>query len=244
MAPDGVVTEQDAEASAGLVATRYATAADALLAKYQGFMVTTDDGWTQAGEEQKQLREQLKDAEEQRDSWVRPLNAQVKRVNDLFRRPKEVLEQVINILSRARLAYEAKKQAEADRIRREQEEAARKEQARLDKLAADRAARAEAKGDLEKAEEIRQTVPQVPLPIPSMTPILPKVQGIAKQQYWFAEVTDLHALVTAVAAGEVPMEAVLANDAWLKKTASALKTAMKYPGVRVRDEWREKGTGR
>src|SRR3990172_2936204 len=244
MAPDGVVTEQDAEASAGLVATRYATAADALLAKYQGFMVTTDDGWTQAGEEQKQLREQLKDAEEQRDSWVRPLNAQVKRVNDLFRRPKEVLEQVINILSRARLAYEAKKQAEADRIRREQEEAARKEQARLDKLAADRAARAEAKGDVEKAEEIRQTVPQVPLPIPSVGPILPKVAGIAKQQYWFAEVTDLPALVTAVAAGEGPMEAVLENVAWLKKTASALKTAMQYPGVRVWDEWREKGTGR
>ena len=244
MAPDGVVTEQDAEASAGLVATRYATAADALLAKYQGFKVTTDDGWTQAGEEQKQLREQLKSAEEQRDSWVRPLNLQVKRVNDLFRRPKEVLEQVINILSRARLTYEAKKQAEADRIRREQEETARREQARLDKLAEEKAKRAEAKGDVEKAEEIRQTVPQVPLPIPSVAPVLLKVAGIAKQQYWFAEVTDLPALITAVAAGEVPMEAVLGNDAWLKKTASALKTAMKYPGVRVWDEWREKGTGR
>jgi len=244
MSPDGVAVEQETEASAGVVATRFATGADALLAKYQGFTVTTDEDWARAGEEQKQLREQVKAAEEQRDSWVRPLNAQVKRINDLFRRPKEVLEQVVNILSRARLAYEAKKQAEADRIRREQEEAARREQARLDKLAAERAARAEAKGDAEKAEEIRQTVPQVPLPIPSLAPILPKVAGIAKQQHWFAEVTDLPALITAVAAGEVPMEAVLANDAWLKKTASALKTAMKYPGVRVWDEWREKGTGR
>lgn len=226
------------------LAQRYLAEAETDLKMAQAVEVCDDAAYEQAGGLRVGIDNKRKGGEKVVEAVCGPLYKRWKEFRAWLQAPVDLRTQAAKVLSDKRLAYERKKQAEADRVRREQEEAARKEQARLDRLAAERAARAEAKGDTEKAEEIRQTVPQVPLPIPSLAPILPKVAGIAKQQYWFAEVTDLPALITAVAAGEVPTEAILANDAWLKKTASALKTAMKYPGVRVWDEWREKGTGR
>lgn len=53
---------------------------------------------------------------------------------------------------------------------------------------------------------------------------------------WTMRVTDLLALVKAVAAGEVDLEVLQANDGVLRKRAKALKSAMKYPGVVVWDE--------
>lgn len=242
--PEVIPPDVTRKAETQALAQRYSSEADADLALARDVLVEDDPSYVKAGELRLWIDERRKRAEANEELVCKPLWDHWKFLKGLFRPAIEKRVEACNVLSKERLAYDKKKQAEADRIRREQEEAARKEQTRLDKLAEEKAKRAEAKGDTERAEEIRQTVPQVPLPIRVVGPILPKVAGIAKQQYWFAEVTDLPALVTAAAAGEVPMEAIVANDAWLKKTASALKAAMKYPGVRVWPEWREKGTGR
>ena len=251
MSPDPVVLEPEVippdvtrKAETQALAARYNSQADADLLMAKSVLVTTDDEYVVAGELRLRIDADRKKAEQIEELVTKPLWDHWKFLKGLFKPSIEKRTEACGILSRQRLVYDKKKQYEADQIHREHEEAARKEQARLDKLAEEKARRAEAKGDTERAEEIRQTVPQVPLPIPSAAPILPRVSGIAKQQYFHAKVTDLAALVTAVAAGEVPMEAILANEPWLNKTAGALKASMKYPGVQVWDEWKEKGTGR
>ena len=65
---------------------------------------------------------------------------------------------------------------------------------------------------------------------------VPTVQtggGISMRETWAAEVTDLMQLVRAVAAGTVPINALMANMVFLGQQARSLKQAMRYPGVRA-----------
>lgn len=57
--------------------------------------------------------------------------------------------------------------------------------------------------------------------------------GNATRRTWGAEVTDLMALVKAVAAGTVPIQALEANTVFLNGQARMLKAALSYPGVRA-----------
>ena len=63
-----------------------------------------------------------------------------------------------------------------------------------------------------------------------------KVQGAAPRENWKWRLLSLQDLVLAVAAGEVPLDAVTTNDVWLNRTAKALKGAMRYRGVEAYDE--------
>ncbi len=238
------VITPDAKKGSEAIARRYSSQADGDLALCQSVTVETDEQFLFAAQLRLELSAKVQGSESARDALVRPLNDHVRWINSIFKPAQEKWKQGMGLLSQRRLAYERAKQAEADRILKEQQEVARKEQERLDKLALERAARAEAKGDTERAAEILETVPQVVIPVATQEPVIPKVKGIAKVQYFHARVTNIAALVTAVASGEVPMDALLPNEPWLNKTASALRMNMKYPGVEVWDEWKEKGTGR
>lgn len=57
--------------------------------------------------------------------------------------------------------------------------------------------------------------------------------GNATRRTWGAEVTDLMALVKAVAAGTVPIQTLEANTVFLNGQARMLKAALSYPGVRA-----------
>ena len=56
--------------------------------------------------------------------------------------------------------------------------------------------------------------------------------GVTTRETWSAEVTDLGALVRAVAAGEVPLDAVLPFLPFLNGLARTERGAMAVPGVR------------
>ena len=265
--PEVIPPDVTRKAETQALAERYNSQADADLALAKSTRVTSDEEYVYAGELRLRIDGDRKRAEVNEEIVCKPLWDHWKFLKGLFKPSIEKRVEACNLLSRERLEYDKKKQAEADRIRREQEAVARREQDRLDRLADEKAKRAEAKGDTERAEEIRQTVPQVPLPIPFTGSGLPKTAGIAKQTYWFAEVEGCDgldyakavkhqglsreriqksflSLVTAVAAGEVPLEALLPNESWLGITVKGLMHNMKYPGVRVWSEERERGTGR
>ena len=121
--------------------------------------------------------------------------------------------------------------AEAERKRREEEERIRKEmekRAEEDALAA--AIEAEDAGDLAEADAIINTPvfgPHVAAPPP------PKLEGISIRNIIKFEVTDLRALVKAVAAGQVPIEAIKPNDVVIGAQARSLRLSLRWPGVRV-----------
>lgn len=146
----------------------------------------------------------------------------------------------------ARLAEEMSEwKAEQDRIdrerqRREQEEADRKareeQQARADALK--RVAKAEKDPELKTAlKDEAKTIEKAPIMAASV-PVrssVPHVPGVSHSKTYEAEVFDLSALVKAVAAGKVPLNAIQADQSFLNKQAKALGETLTslYPGVKA-----------
>lgn len=121
----------------------------------------------------------------------------------------------------------------------EQERIRRAEQARLEeeaRKAAEEAALAQAvaleqNGHKSAAEAVIATPVVAPaVYVPKTTPA---GFGNATRRTWGAEVTDIMALVKAVADGKVPVQAIEANTVFLNQQARALKAALQYPGVRA-----------
>lgn len=206
--------------------------------------IVTEPDYLAASETVKDLKARAKAIEAKRVELTQPLNETLRKINELFKTPYGRILAAADRIGRAMVAYQdvqAQKRREAERLA---QEAARKEQARLEKLALERAQRAEARGDIEKADAILAEVPVVvPAPVVSV-PAPPPVKGLTTKSYWRAEVTDLAALVTACASGDVPLEAVLPNEKLLGQTARALKGALRWPGVRVYEDRGLAGTGR
>lgn len=243
-----VTNQQEIEA----LASRYDAEAQADLEMVKAVVVDSDAKYEEAGMLRVALDRKRKGGEGVVEVLCGPLYRKWKTWRDLFMKPVNTRTAALKILSDKRLAYQAEQERKAEAARLEAERVAKAEQDRLNKLAEERARRAEKSGRTELAEEIRTNVPVVtPPPVPVAPP--PKTSGVAGITRWSAELigateeakrNSLLQLVTAVAAGEVPLDAVTPNQPWLNKTAAALKMAMKYPGVRVVSTKQERSTGR
>lgn len=108
----------------------------------------------------------------------------------------------------------------------------REEQARLDREARQEALRqAREAGD----KETHQAVLKREIPVVSTQAAAPvqRVTGVSTREYWTAEVTDLKALVKAVASGACPLTYIEGNAKALNATMRASKGQMQIPGVRA-----------
>lgn len=120
----------------------------------------------------------------------------------------------------------------------EQERIRRAEQARLEeeaRKAAEEAALAQAVAlEMNGHKAAAEAVIASPVVAPAVyvQKTTPTGFGNATRRTWGAEVTDLMALIKAVAAGTVPIHAIEANSVFLNQQARALKAALNYPGVR------------
>ena len=86
---------------------------------------------------------------------------------------------------------------------------------------------AEAAANPELAEEIL-SIPVAPVVLPN----LPKTETVFRTN-WFVEVTDLNALVKAVAEGDAPLPAVMADEKYLGERARSDKEHFNIPGCRA-----------
>jgi hypothetical protein len=125
---------------------------------------------------------------------------------------------------------EERKRLESER---QAQESARK-QAEDDAIA--QAAELEKQGRPEEAARV-VSEPVAPPPVVVRSNV-PKGFGQFTRKTWKFEVTDMMALVKAVAAGQVPLNAIQANTVFLGNQARALNENMKFPGVKV---WAERG---
>ena len=126
------------------------------------------------------------------------------------------------------------------KVRREREEEERKareeaeKQAREDQL--QRAVELEAAGELQQAEAILDEPVYVP-PVIIQSVTAPKVQGKVAKTTYKARVTDLKALIKAVADGKAPIGALVANESFINNRARDDKENFSIPGCElVRDE--------
>lgn len=123
-------------------------------------------------------------------------------------------------------------QQEADRLERERVAREAAQKAEQDRLLAEAAHLSET-GQQAEAEKVLDQAVAVEAPPVIMPSSVPKVAGASTRQNWKFEVTDLKALVEAVAAGKVPLNAIRPDDTFLGQMARAMKGSMKWPGVKV-----------
>lgn len=127
--------------------------------------------------------------------------------------------------------------AEVERKRLEAARAKERAEAEARKIADDTADEANElinKGAIDEAEAIVDKATAKVENVLAAAPVIPerpKVEGFKERTIWYAEVTDLAALVAAVAAGKVQQAVLEANMPVLNKMASALHDQLSVPGV-------------
>ena len=165
-----------------------------------------------------------KKLEDLQKSLTEPIDLSKKRIVDMFRPSLEGIKRQEQDFRLAISVYT-----------REQEDTRRREEARLRDIHVKEVAEAEAraaklrdKGREQQAEAVLDAVPSTPVLVANKE----KVEGIGTVQTWKAEVTDLLALVSAVAAGKAPLYFLQANESALGSTAKTTKGSFSLPGVR------------
>jgi|GEM_PF-545683 len=212
-------------------------ATDKYLEKAQEFSIATVDDYHQAGEELKIIKAKSNDLEKLRKDITRPLDESKKNVMALFRPALEKLDQAEKLIKKQMLIF----QQEQEHKRREQEELLRKqaeaEQRRREKLAERQAEKARERGDEERAQEILDNVPNIPLPSVQAEEI--KSDGISTRKVWKAKVTNFTALVQACLdnpewLGDGVGEGyIIPNEKLLGEIARSTKGTVKIPGVDI-----------
>lgn len=127
----------------------------------------------------------------------------------------------------ARVSWEEAQEAERrkaevalEKARRDEEEAARLEEATALEEAGDTAA---------AAAVLDAPITSAPVVLPSFTP---RVAGVGTRVTWDFEITSFEALVKAVAAGTVPMAYLSPNESAIRARVRAEKGATQIPGIR------------
>jgi DNA repair exonuclease SbcCD ATPase subunit len=195
-----------------------------ILNSYQGIVVKDNTALLAAGNELKTIKGKLSDLEALRKSLTRPLDETKRRIMDFFRIPQERLEKAEGTIKRAMLQF----QQEQEAIRRKEEarlqELARKEEERKKAALDARAEKAAAKGNLEKAEELRQQKEEVFVPAPVVNSSVAKVAGVATKQVWKFEISD---------ANIIPKEYMIPDMVKIGAVVRATKGTLAIPGVEI-----------
>lgn len=193
-------------------------ALERLRAFAKNLVIKTAAGYEQAAELLKSVKGSLATIEDARTRITKPLNDALRETNAQAKAAAAPFLADEQAIKRAMIAYSD----EQDRLRQEEQrranEAARKEQERLQGIA-DRAA---AKGQENKAEVFADRAAAVVAPVAQQA--APKVSGISIPKVWTFEITD-EALI--------PREYLEVNETKIRKVVTALKKDTVIPGVRV-----------
>ena len=195
------------------------------------YAITTADQYEAGSSMLMRVKAAQTTLEETRTSITGPMNTALKAINAFFKGPADKLATAESGIKQAMIGY-TNEQARLQRLEQQRaDEAARKEREKLQQ----RARKAEASGKVEKAEQLQEAAVTVVAPVINRAP--QKIAGIGFRENWYAECTDLMALVKAIAAGQAPLSLVMANDKVLGSQARSLKEHFVAPGVRV---WSDK----
>ena len=197
------------------------------------FTIDSNETYECAGEHLKLIKAKMNALTEKRFGITRPMDAAKQKVMDFFKPPIAALELAEGGLKGKMVGYNQEQERirqDAERKRQAEERAA---QDKADAEALELAQIAEAEGDTKAAEEIREEAQQRIAPAaPAVIAEKPKAAGTSMRDNYKAEVTDLMALIKAVADGSAPITMIKADDSALGQMAKAKKAASKVAGVR------------
>lgn len=190
-------------------------------------IITDQVGYETAGTLLKEIKSVTDDLTKKRIAITKPLDVAKKAVMDLFRTPLSRLENAENTVKRAMIKYaddQEKARLETERLERER---IKKEEEKLNK----KAEKAEEKGDLTKADELRAKAGDLAYQAPVVAPTAETPKGISMRDDWYAEVTNLAELCRAVVEGKASITFIQPDMTALNKQAKSTKNNWALPGV-------------
>lgn len=185
--------------------------------------IETRDHFTSAASSLRQVKAAQKKLEEERVSATGPINQALRTINDWFRDPAQRLVRAEGILKRAMAVFETQEQ---ERLRIEAAMAARKQREEQEELER-RAAKAQERGQTEKASTLHLRAKEVAAAPPAPTSMAPKASQVSFQDQWKFEIIDL---------ALIPREYLAVDMAKIGAYVRAMKADAKIAGVRVYSE--------
>lgn len=176
------------------------------------------EGYVVASDMLKAVKVKTRELDDREKAITKPINDSLKAIRDLFRAPKALLEQAETAFKQSMLSYQRAEEAKRQAAQRAAEELARKECERLAALAA----KAEKRGDVEKAQQFSDRAAVIVAPVVEVS--APKVTGVATRKDYTFEIVD---------AALLPREYLVADEVKIRKVVRALGVNTNIPGVRV-----------
>lgn len=182
------------------------------------FKIRTQQEYDQAGEYRKNIKGAIKQIEELRFSFTRPLDDLKRKWMDFFNVPLTKLINGDRVLEQGRLAYSR----EQERIRQEQERKLQEEAEKRRKEAFQKAEAARKAGNEAKAEKYEDKANGIVAP--SLASTVQKTAGIATCKHWKFEITN-----EAI----IPRKYMTPNLTLIGKEVRAVGDVLSIPGVRI-----------
>ena len=175
--------------------------------------ITSEEELADVGDLVKMLNGRRRKIEDKRDSLVRPLNKVVKDINELFKAPRDRIDQIVaaakkhmNNFARAQQAIaDAKQKREQDEALKEREEAERLAES-MKKMSGDAGAET-AEVVVEQAEK---RVEKAAAPA-KVAVSRGRQASVSVQKTWAVEITDIRKLALAVAEGRLAVTMIEPN---------------------------------
>ena len=199
-----------------------------------GIDITDDEGLTSVGDLVKMLQRRRLKIEDKRKSLVGPLNGVVKDINELFKAPRERLDEIVGKAKKCMNRYVQAQQAIEDAKRRKEREEAEAERREAEELAQQLLRLSDAGKEtaevIVKQAEKKVEIAAAPARVETKRGNEASVITVKK---WKAEVDDTLAIVKAVAEGKLPVHFIQPNMRALQDFARELKEEQTTMGIRV-----------
>jgi len=204
---------------------------EAALERAQNWRITTPEMARVAGVELRAVKRLAKEIEEKRLAITKPINAGLREVNNLFKPAKDFLSHAESVLKAKLLGFQRDQERIARKLQAELAEVAEIERKKLEK----KAAKAEAKGKTEKADDLREQAETHIAPV--VIPAVPKQEGISTRKTWRVRITNKPALLKHIV-NERPdlLPLVQISETALTAQARSLKGEFGLPGIEVTEE--------
>lgn len=221
------MTSEKTEVTIPALDPREALSANEFLVMANDFEIDSPEVRAIADEDLARLKKQRSRLEDKRKELKSPIIEAGRRVDEMFRPMIDLLDRAGAILGGKIITFDRELAAIRAKQVREAQAAAEAQRKQL----AEQAERLEAAGAVEAAASVKEAASLVSAPVIPLE-VQASERSTTKRVTWSAEVTDVMALVRAVAAGQVPLEALSPNMTYLNGRARLEKEALKIDGVK------------
>ncbi len=204
------------------------------LITYTNYVVDSPQKYQTSAEDLKIIKGKAKELDETRKSLTKPLDESKKKIMQLFKAPLEFLTKAEGCVKRAMIGW----QNEQERLRQEEQarlaEIQRKESEKLQRQAAQEAAKAESlktekgKADaLAKAEELKAKAEDVTSMTPTVESKVEDVEGVSTRKAWKFKIVD---------ADKIPREYLIPDEKYIGQIVRASAGKKQIDGVEIYSE--------